>query len=266
MIVGSFNIRGLGSRVKRRRIRDLVRDEKLDFLALHETKLQIIPESLPRSLWGNDDCSWAFLPSKGNSGGILSIWGNSHLSLIFTFVGVGFVGVCLESLDDHVRYCVLNIYSKCNLNDKRQMWNDIIMSRRGFGGCCWCIVGDFNSVRDQNERRGVGQAVSAVYSQELPLFNDSLKELDLVDMPLIGRRFTWFHPNGVTMSRLDQVLLSHDWGLRWGNPNVWVFPRDVSDHCHLVVRYSNLEWEPKPFRFNNFWLTNKSLKEVVVKT
>jgi exonuclease III len=57
MIVGSFNIRGLGSRVKRRRIRDLVRDEKLDFLALHETKLQIIPESLPRSLWGNDDCS-----------------------------------------------------------------------------------------------------------------------------------------------------------------------------------------------------------------
>jgi hypothetical protein len=112
----------------------------------------------------------------------------------------------------------------------------------------------------------VGQTVSAVYSQELPLFNDSLKELDLVDMPLIGRRFTWFHPNGVTMSRLDQVLLSHDWGLRWGNPNVWVFPRDVSDHCPLVVRYSNLEWEPKPFRFNNFWLTNKSLKEVVVKT
>jgi hypothetical protein len=30
-------------------------------------------------------------------------------------------------------------------------------------------------------------------------------------MPLIGRRFTWVHPNGVTMSRLDRILLSEDW-------------------------------------------------------
>jgi hypothetical protein len=35
MIVSTFNIRGLGSRVKRRKIREIVQAENLDFLALH---------------------------------------------------------------------------------------------------------------------------------------------------------------------------------------------------------------------------------------
>jgi exonuclease III len=46
MIVLSFNIRGLGGRVKRRRIRELVREHKVDFLAIQETKLEVISDSL----------------------------------------------------------------------------------------------------------------------------------------------------------------------------------------------------------------------------
>ncbi|MCI51592.1 cytochrome P450, partial [Trifolium medium] len=74
MIVASYNIRGLGGRVKRRRIRDLVREHKVDFLALQETKLESVSEKLCHGLWGANDCCWAFLPSVGASGGILSIW------------------------------------------------------------------------------------------------------------------------------------------------------------------------------------------------
>jgi hypothetical protein len=103
-------------------------------------------------------------------------------------------------------------------------------------------------------------------SQDTIEFGEFLEALEMVDMPLIGRRFTWFHPNGITMSRLDRVLLSHDWSANWGNPHVWALSRDVSDHCPLVVRYSFSDWGPKPFRFNNFWLHNKKFKELVIKT
>jgi hypothetical protein len=96
MIISSFNIRGLGGRVKRNKLKEMVRKEKLDFLALQETKLEIIPDSLCLSIWGDDDCCWAYLPSTGNSGGILSIWRKSSSRLIFSFIGEGFVGVCLE--------------------------------------------------------------------------------------------------------------------------------------------------------------------------
>jgi hypothetical protein len=87
MIIVSYNVRGLGGRIKRRRIRDLVREEKVDFLALQETKLQVISEQLCHYLWGSADCSWYFFPSQGASGGILSLWGKSNANLLFSFVG-----------------------------------------------------------------------------------------------------------------------------------------------------------------------------------
>jgi mannosylglycoprotein endo-beta-mannosidase len=74
MIVGSFNIRGLGSRVKRRKVRELIALEKLDFLALQETKLEGVSGSLCSNLWGSVECDWEFVPSEGASGGILSLW------------------------------------------------------------------------------------------------------------------------------------------------------------------------------------------------
>jgi hypothetical protein len=44
---------------------------------------------------------------------------------------------------------------------------------------------------------------------------------------------------------------------------VWVCSRDISDHCPLVLKYSDNEWGPKPFRFNHFWLDHKIFKKIV---
>jgi len=41
------------------------------------------------------DCDWTFLPSHGNSGGILFREKKMNISLNFTFVGEGFLGVFL---------------------------------------------------------------------------------------------------------------------------------------------------------------------------
>jgi exonuclease III len=95
MIVLSFNIRGLGGGVKMRRIRELVREFNVDFLAIQETKLEVVSAKICYSLWSSEDCNWAFIPSEGASGGILSIWGKKNSNLIFTFMGEGFVGLCL---------------------------------------------------------------------------------------------------------------------------------------------------------------------------
>ncbi|MCI49107.1 endonuclease/exonuclease/phosphatase family protein, partial [Trifolium medium] len=84
------------------------------------------------------------------------------------------------------------------------------MSRLGFGGGCWCVTGDFNSVREVSERRGVGSALSNNQYREVEEFVTFLEDLEMIDLPLIGRRLTWFHTNGVTMSRLDRVLLSNE--------------------------------------------------------
>jgi hypothetical protein len=88
-------------------------------------------------------------------------------------------------------------------------------------------------------------------------FGDFIATMRLVDLPLLARRFTWIHANGLSMSRIDRCLVSLEW------LEVWVLPRDVSDHCPIVLKHSNLDWGPKPFRFNNYWLAHKNFLEVV---
>jgi hypothetical protein len=44
-------------------------------------------------------------------------------------------------------------------------------------------------------------------SREMAEFDSFLVDLELVNMPLVVHSFSWFHPNGVAMSRLDRVLL-----------------------------------------------------------
>jgi exonuclease III len=230
----------------------VVRSEELDFLAIQETKMESFSDSFVSSLWGSNDCGWACLPAIGNSGGILSIWNKVKASLVFTFIGEGFVGVCLDIVNESRKCFVINVYSKCNIRDKRRMWGDILMSKRGFGEGLWCVCGDFNSVRESQERRGIHDGGNGDHSSEMVAFDSFLNNLELVDMPLVGRSFTWFHPNGISMSRLDRILVSSAWFDVWGDPNVWVLARDVADHCPVVLKYSSFDWGPKPFRLNNF--------------
>jgi hypothetical protein len=96
MIVYSYNIRGLGGDVKRRRIKQLILSENVDFMAIQETKLEAISDSLCYSLWGGPNCDWAFLPSEGSSGGILSLWRKVNLSLFLPLLGKGLWGCVLN--------------------------------------------------------------------------------------------------------------------------------------------------------------------------
>jgi hypothetical protein len=169
---------------------------------------------------GSSECGWAYLPAVGNSGGILSVWNKVKASLVFTFIGDCFVGVCLELANDLSRCYIVNVYAKCDISAKRRCWGDILMSKRGFGDGLWCVLGDFNSVRDRHERKGTGAMVDGGRTTEMVEFDLFLNNLGLVDMPLIGRQFTWLHPNGVSMTRLDRLLISSSWFDVWGASNV----------------------------------------------
>jgi hypothetical protein len=261
MILCSYNIRGIGGRVKKNIIRQLIREENVEFLAIQETKLEVVTEALCYSIWGSEDCSWAFYPSVGNSGGILSIWRKSNFSLVFSFMGDGYVGVCLEWGISKTVCFVLNVYSKCDILSKQILWNNILEIKNELGNGNWSVIGDFNAVLMPEERRGVN--VESSSNLEMNGFRGFIDDLNLIDLPLLGRRFSWFHSNGVAMSRIDRCLVSPEWLECWGDGSVWVGSRDISDHCPLILKNLVFDWGPKPFRFNNHWLEDKNFKKVV---
>lgn len=77
-------------------MRSPIRKNRLDFITIQETKLEMVDDRMCRSLWGNNEYGRCFVSSVGRSGGIFSLWESSLGRYIFTLTGFGFAGVCLE--------------------------------------------------------------------------------------------------------------------------------------------------------------------------
>jgi len=232
----------------------------VDFTAIQETKIEEVTNRLCCLLWGCDECDWVLFPLEGNSGGILSLWKKSYASFNFAFSGEGYVGVCLGWRILHHKFFVINVY---NLEAKRRLWEKSVEVKRRFGDGAWCVVGDFNVVRRREERRGVNMDLSYSQVAKMNEFNFFLNGVEWEDVNILGRKYTWYHPNGQSMSRIDRVLISDEWSTIGGDCSLWVLTMDVSDHCLLVLKGGGGDWGPKPFRFNKHWLENRKFKRVV---
>lgn len=161
------------------------------------------------------------------------MWNKEKCRLIFTFSGEGFSGVHGWWGVNNLRCFIVNIYSPCSMEGKGKLWDNLRMSKKGFGNEVWILAGDFNAVLKVNERKGFSSHVNRAEIEE---FQSFVKDMNLTDLPLLGRRFTWFNSNGSTMSRLDIFLVSEDCLKEWPNPVTWALNRDLSDHCPLILR------------------------------
>ncbi|GKD27388.1 RNA-directed DNA polymerase, eukaryota, partial [Tanacetum coccineum] len=74
MNVMSLNIQGLGQSAKKQWIRELNTKNKINFVAIQETKLESINLFSIKDLWGNSFFDFSFSSSVGLSGGILCVW------------------------------------------------------------------------------------------------------------------------------------------------------------------------------------------------
>lgn len=262
MLLGSMNIRGLGGKVKKKKIKGLVNSNKLDFIAIQETKLETIDNRLCEYLWGDTSCDWVFSPSVGRSGGMLCIWNKANLKMLLSFKGRGSCGICGEWCPLKIKCFLVNIYSSCNIYDKRRMWEELKMSKRGFGGGTWCLMGDFNAIKCHSERRGVNVLENRA---ETGGFSQFIEDMELVDIPVYGRKFMWYKPDGSAMSRLDRFLVSEEWLAISSNSSQWVLNRDFSDHFPILLKTASINWGPKPFRFKNCWIQHKGFGELIEK-
>jgi len=57
MLITTFNIRGLGGALKRNKVKELIRQHNIEFMALQETKMEVINNSFCKNLRGGVECS-----------------------------------------------------------------------------------------------------------------------------------------------------------------------------------------------------------------
>lgn len=87
MLILNYNVRGLGSRVKVRAIRDLIVREKVDMVMIQETKLQEVNQRRCNTIWGDSNCEWRCSPAVNSAGGLLCIWRKDAFTLLNCTIG-----------------------------------------------------------------------------------------------------------------------------------------------------------------------------------
>jgi len=116
-------------------------------------------------------------------------------------------------------------------------------------------------VRREDERKGLRGYSSQ--KKEIEDFNHFIENNGLLDIPAMGKKYTWFKTNGTAKSKLDRCMVSDEWLQIWPASKQYVQPRTVSDHCALVLKAWEKDWDPKLFRSFDVWLMEPDFKLMV---
>ncbi|XP_020236162.1 uncharacterized protein LOC109815778 [Cajanus cajan] len=264
MKIISFNVRGLGSETKHGIISKLVLKYRVDVLCVQETKKEVDMEALYKKLWGGGECECCWALANNVAGGLLCIWDSRKLEVTSQITGQGYLGLVSKWIVTGDLMVIINIYAPSKRQRKKMLWDEILEKKRASPIALWCMVGDFNSIRCLVKR--VGQATGLYATTDIEMFNHFIAQMELEDVPLAGRKYTWYKPNGRVKSRIDRVLVLLGWLERWPRVAQLVLNRGISDQCTILMRNREIDWGPKPWRFFNFWLNDSECRELVSRT
>ncbi|GJS24765.1 RNA-directed DNA polymerase, eukaryota, reverse transcriptase zinc-binding domain protein [Tanacetum coccineum] len=123
------------------------------------------------------------------------------------------------------------------------------------------IMGDFNEVRNKDERFG-----SVFNKQGADAFNSFISNAGLVEVPLGGCSFTWCHKSATKMSKLDRFLISDSLMCLCPNISSISLDRYLSDHRPILMREAFYDYGPVPFRFFHYWYEMEGFDKFVEDT
>jgi len=97
------------------------------------------------------------------------------------------------------------------------------------------------------------------------LFNAVIDSLNLREIEMSGRKFTWAnHLQNQTFEKLDRILVCTDFETMYPLTTVLALTREISDHTPLLFSTNNLSSSYQPqFKFELGWLLRDGFCEMV---
>ncbi|KAL8483747.1 hypothetical protein ACS0TY_026433 [Phlomoides rotata] len=225
--------------MKRSEIKKLINSNGIDMCCIQESKLEQVSSRVGNELWPNSDFEWVWKEAEGRAGGLISIWNKNLFTKTSSWHCRGLLVVNGRWREDGGEMVIMNVYAPSALSEKEQLWDLIKMVIQQNVEARVCVVGDFNSIRTADERIGRREEPDR---RDINLFVDFISSSGLVDIPLRGRKFTWYKPDGTCKSKLDRIMVNDDW-LEW-KPDLILksLGRSFSDHCLIFLKSSIKDW------------------------
>jgi hypothetical protein len=230
---------------------ELVREEQINFIALSETGRESFPDHVLKNLCAGRDFLWHAMAPHGRSGGILLGVDLSVFDIGAIDEGDFYVKFTLRYKSTDFKFVLYSIYGPAQSQNKAAFLAELAntCSKENLP---YLVGGDFNIMRKPEDKS------CGVFDTKWPsLFNAVIESLDLREIVMAGRQFTWAGAgDNPTYEKLDRVLASTEWELNSPLAKVEARDRNISDHTPLVVSTgaSTHQSGSRPFRFERGWL------------
>ncbi|RVW32461.1 hypothetical protein CK203_081279 [Vitis vinifera] len=155
----SWNVRGANDSSKRKLIKALIRNQKVDLFSLQETKIHAMTDGVVRSLNTGRFLEWGTLDASGSVGGILISWDKRTLEVLDLEVGQYSVSCRFKNVEDGFVWMFTGVYGPFTIEERECLWEELGVIR-GIWEDPWCLGGDFNIILFQRERSRQGRIIN----------------------------------------------------------------------------------------------------------
>ncbi|XP_057418470.1 uncharacterized protein LOC130712668 [Lotus japonicus] len=256
----SWNVRGALHENGRLFVRDLIRAQKVDMVLLFETRCQFAQVS---RFWSTLGFAPKFIQeAQGFSGGIWVLI-RTIANFSCRLLHMHNQAVSFEIWRDNLSWACSAIYASPIPTQRENLWEHLCHIR-GSITIPWLLVGDMNETLLPSEVRG-----GEFMARRAAKFAEVLAQCNLVDLGLVGGRYTWFRKrnNRIILSKkLDRGLGDVDWRMAFPEATIEILHRLHSDHCPLLVHCGNssvVGEGTRLFRFMAAWADHPGYQQVV---
>lgn len=258
MYICSYNVRGLNKKSKQTYVRDFLSFHKLSLVGLLETRVKDNKaDSISRFV--GKHWNWLFNYEHHANGRIWVGWDAQVWNVSLVSSSDQLMHCHVASIDHAHSFLVSFIYAHNDGVARGALWR--MLSTLSVGSP-WCLLGDFNVVRNTSEM--LGGDVS--WDNGMTDFNTCISSLGLSDLRAIGDHYTWTNCQlaNPIYRKLDRALVNSDWLLVMADSQVHFASRGLSDHCPVVLQTGiSLAKVRKPFKFFNYMLEVDGFQHVL---
>lgn len=254
----SWNVRGLNAKEKRVLVRHEIKKEKPHILCLQETKWAVQNARYIKESVGAKLDSHALVLAEGTAGGILLAWDKDMFAEVERKTGKYCVSVDLVANWDSTVIRITGVYGPSANREKSDFFQELKEMKPQIE-IPWMVAGDFNVTLDIQDRSNTRYPIAPMMR-----FRAVVKQLQLINMPLQGRRYTWTREGPMSTSvRLDRFLMSMHWESMYPNTVQRAGYNPVSDHCPIVCTSQTKFPTSNIFRIENSWLKLNQFQDLV---
>ena len=252
-----WNVRGLNKIDRRNVVRDVILSSNADIVCLQETKVAILTQQVLLSVFGTVYDNFVALPAVGTRGGVLVAWKGGSCQAVASRVDNFSVSVLFAEQEGR-NWWLTGVYGPQGDGEKMLFLQELRNIRALCNGP-WLVAGDFNLIYQAADKNNAN-----LDRAMMGRFRRFLDDNDLLELPLLGRKFTWSNERrSPTLVRLDRAFCCDGWNDIFPDAVLQSLAAGVSDHCPLLLGLNVANKGKRRFHFESFWLKVPGLFDAV---